>query len=730
MNKIICASQIQYILITDELSYSSSFFINSAFRLLEESPKDLLQLEDIIQLFEFSNRYLLKKGLELFLLPSFMFDGDKDKSVKQFHEYSDQFNNSVVKIFIVDDKIKNHEKVGEFIKSIAHSYFSIIGNSKDIILQYDIKYYFDSSIMLLDMFIRDRGILITTLNKIYPEMSFKPWDINKNNTFFKDNIFRFTKVLEGNFFILNQIIGNYWISEAKKFNDSYYRQNIIQPEDRIDNLLIQVNTIDNLSKIMLTENLTKVVNQFQPMLSPLILLAPYHFPNYKKFQKKQIISKKLKAVSKVLKLEQSKNYNFDVDKRITGLLSKKEIALILKTIQERISFLDSVGYFHAQLSYSPTIRLPLIGDSINSDLSYFNNYLPKESKFKTIEKFGKKLRDNILDEKLNNFISNRNGQIVAISDLPLEWMYLKEYPLCFTHDICRIPEFNQNSIVNNYLHNQRFNYTIPENLINKTLVVHCASESDDSMKKMFKLIDYYKSEFGFSSVHCSNIQDIKNAITKHEPDLLIFDCHGDFDKETFSSFLIIDEENNIRLTGDEIVANNISAPLVFLSACNTMPNYGFVRFLSDAFMQMGAFTVTTTYLPLSIDEAAKLIIRLLGKLFQLKQKVVHTNWLEFISHVLRTSLIHEIIKKEVLDKQKEVKIENSEIAEILTKSMQFEKRNESLEDLNKLIVKYGKNDNFNFNCIDNEWLSYSIIGRADLLYFDNWIIKYREVNGL
>ncbi|MBK8451701.1 MAG: CHAT domain-containing protein [Saprospiraceae bacterium] len=187
---------------------------------------------------------------------------------------------------------------------------------------------------------------------------------------------------------------------------------------------------------------------------------------------------------------------------------------------------------------------------------------------------------------------------------------------------------------------------------------------------MFELIDSKKKELGFNSVICSTINEIISALKEYKPDLLIFDCHGDFDEKTLSSYLIIDAENKITLTGEEIMENKFSAPLVFLSACNTMPNYGYVKFLSDAFMQAGAFSVTTTFLPLLITDAAILIVRFLGMLNHQKDNAIHSNWLEFISHVLRTTMIHEAIKKATLkNKDLRAKIPNTEIATILADTM-------------------------------------------------------------
>ncbi|MHC5355045.1 CHAT domain-containing protein [Myroides sp. LJL115] len=362
-------------------------------------------------------------------------------------------------------------------------------------------------------------------------------------------------------------------------------------------------------------------------------------------------------------------------------------------------------------TYSPVIRLPQIGKSINLELSHLERVTPKkQSTISNIEKFGKKLRKLTLDNTYENYIQNRNGQIFVISDLPLEWLYLDKHPLCFTHDICRLPEFNLNSIVNNAIHLQRNLYQIPEDIINKTLVVHCASKDDALMNKMFSLIDDYKEKLGFISVKCSTIIEISEAIKKHKPELLIFDCHGASDRNELSSYLIIDKEKKEFLTGENIVKYGISAPLVFLSACETFPNYGYVKLLSDAFMETGAYCITTTFLSIKIIDAATVIIRLLNNLHQLKSNSYHLNWLNFLSHILRSSLVYETINKS--RKYLKEEITNDEITRIVTKLMRFEDRIEAFHDLNILIQEKSEKK-ITFNQLDNEWLSYSIIGRAD-----------------
>jgi len=96
MNNFSSIVQIQYTLITSKSSFSYSNFHNKTLGLLRELPKDLLQLENTVRLFDFSFRYGLRKGLELFSLPDTFFDTDTEIAIREFLDYSNEFNNALI----------------------------------------------------------------------------------------------------------------------------------------------------------------------------------------------------------------------------------------------------------------------------------------------------------------------------------------------------------------------------------------------------------------------------------------------------------------------------------------------------------------------------------------------------------------------------------------------------------------------------------------------------------
>ena len=340
--------------------------------------------------------------------------------------------------------------------------------------------------------------------------------------------------------------------------------------------------------------------------------------------------------------------------------------------------------------------------------------------------FRKKLADLTLNPDSINYIEKRNGQVFCVSDLPVEWISLDGIPLCFTHDVCRLPETNYRSLFNEYLKNQRSRYKVPKDILKRTLVIFGVSQKaneDIEFKKWHPYVEKLSEKLVFVCKHCTSIDSVKQAIEETKPELVIFDCHGGYDEKTRTSYLII---NNEKLTGDQIIKNGISAPIVFLSACNTAPVYGYTGLIGEAFFQAGAFSVVSTFTPVSIGKGSLLYFRLLNNLDFASRKSIHTNWLEFTSHLLRSSFLQECFYKSPKNKKKfsrEDKL-TEKIGHIQSDLMDFRKRRKIFSKI-KRTGRY-RGGFFNFDSLSGENFLYTHLGRGDLIYFESWLEDYEK----
>jgi hypothetical protein len=667
---------------------------------IRECPKDILQLINPLGYFEIARKNLYQKGYEL----NFIYDTDILTII--------DFWNSLpqIELYFMDSDSKLFDQnLNKLIskKETLRFYYIYGNNGTDVEIPNRVYSPLDFLIKIVenqDSILKQLGISGQLIN---------PSNVINRNSFYNYHYFAPTK---SNFWTIINITGNFGYEsslskdeerkildeETKKAHqsvNSFERQNLIPP---------QIERIDFFDKMLLGEKLIERVTGTEPIYSPLIIVAPSHNPDVKKILHEESI-KDIKKILAVLFLEQTENYiNLVENDKL------ENVAFGLKFLSEKTSFLDNIAYLHASFTSSPIIRLPILGKSIYRESSFFKTTtFPNLAKTKTRNKIKKTLSNEMV-----SLIKGRNGQIIAISDLPIEWLTIDDIPIAFTHDICRLPETSLNGLVALYTKNNIIEYSIPTDIIDKTLVI--TGSQDASFAIWHKQLEELNQTLKFKIVHCKTIGEVIDSVVKYKPELLIFDCHGEFDSDNSSTHLLIGNE---KLTNEVIVKNNIFAPLIFISACGTAPLYGLINTVANGFFEAGALSVTATYLPIEINSGSILYIRLLNKLDYAAKNGIHKNWLEFISHIIRTSSIMDayshVFKKSKNFSKKEWQESN---IKTLTESLFFENRRNLYNNLDNHISKLDKNLRDSFTKRVPEYLFYSNLGRSDLIIFD----KYKE----
>ena len=155
--------------------------------------------------------------------------------------------------------------------------------------------------------------------------------------------------------------------------------------------------------------------------------------------------------------------------------------------------------------------------------------------------------------------------------------------------------------------------------------------------------------------------------------------------------------------------------MVFLSACNTAPCYNDVNTVANALLEVGASAVTSSYLPLSVEESSVLYMRLIHVLSMAAKKTVHRNWLSFVSHALRTSFIMTPLVEGANDENTRKSVAQA-TTKVTTLSVDFNNR----ADLYRRLKRGEEVDGlkYNFANVVPHYLMYTTIGRADLIEFE------------
>lgn len=713
-------TSIQYILIADGSPMISTFIPPDAIKdevieFLKRSPIDLLQVRSSLDFYESAKKSLWSEGYDLNVL-----------NIEGYHVMSEFIESSErVQLFFLNGAKDSHLNLFTRLFSNSndlrffHFYnkeypsedHRIVKNPKDFIAE----------------IVSRQESLLTNLGA--PTISINPSLALE----YKDyNTFYYFIPTAGNYHTINSLIGNYGAyrdegSEEemnKKFLEESTKAHREQNSfNRQLNYLTQIERIDFFNILCYNEDLVKPTTVVEPILSPLILVLPFHNPDVKDFYPDKDLVDSFQA-------EQTPNYINEVNKKDS--IPPEMYIAGMNFLRIKAAYLDNIAFLHSSFSFSLIIRFPMKGKSIYRELSFFRtDFFPNVSRAKnrkklkkTIYSFGRALKDQILSDELAKVIKKRNGQIVCISDLPIEWLLIDNIPLSFTHDICRLPETSLHGLMSFYISNTTTMYSIPENVLEKTLVIMGTSE--ESFKIWQDQAYELSNDKKFLIRECQTLEDVKRHVQSIKPDILIFDCHGGYDKETKTTFLYIGNE---KLDGNFVVENQITAPIVFLSACGTAPTYGTINVIANAFFEVGALSVTSTYMPITVNSGSILYLRLLNKLEFAAKSVIHKNWLEFVSHVIRTSSINDAYMM-ALNKNRDLSHSEwiNSNTKSLTDSMIFGRRRKLFHELNKTISKFTNDQRKFFSETIPEYLLYSTLGRADLILFENWAKAHKDKN--
>lgn len=508
----------------------------------------------------------------------------------------------------------------------------------------------------------------------------------------------------------------------KLANASIHASSNIQSFERQDNLSAQICSFRQLEAETLDHkpDPNEFIDQF---VAPLVLSYPFIGVDFRKTMIEQTVKlggdkNVAKTLKEVLSHEQTTNYCGEYVKQGNGNTAGLFITGTKYFHKDRHQFIDFAASLHCSLRFSPYLRLPLSGKSFNAELSSVGPaqgprlISPSNARkvVSQIKKIGKKMSEKLAFSTLK-MLEYQPSQIVAMTDLPIEWMDIEGVPLGFSHDVCRVPLTPISGLLTHYVINYFTPYTIPTDIIKRTLVVYGCTTPN--FKVWQDRVEKLKEDLGFNTIECKSLDDFKRAINHYKPEFLIIDTHGDVDMQQHQSYLWLGNE---KLYPAEIAKRNISARMVFLSACMTAPTYNDINTVANAFLEVGAQTVTSSYLPLDITESSLLYLRILQLLPMAANKAIHHNWLSFISYVLRTSYI----LTPSLGKNTESKfwLDALKSGVINASSMLFTNRRHLYEGLQtgKLPDTGYQAD---YSQIIPHYLLYSTIGRADLIEFES-----------
>jgi hypothetical protein len=252
--------------------------------------------------------------------------------------------------------------------------------------------------------------------------------------------------------------------------------------------------------------------------------------------------------------------------------------------------------------------------------------------------------------------------------------------------------------------------------VGKTLVIFSNAEQDRvDFEGSLQLAQKYRERFNFMIAHAGSAAQVRSLLEQHQPDLLIFDCHGEYEKHDHRCYLQLGDN---KVYAEDIIKHGLAAPIVYLSCCNTNPNYDNLEKLHDAFVQAGAVTVTDTFLPLDMDRGTFVYLRMLSLLSSRQERLASGNWLHFVSFCMRTSLIWEARRKAWSNLARELTPEENDLfVELLEKLHRFEDRAAVFQEFKTKGLRLSEELTLRMEDTNMEFMYYTHYGRPDLIKF-------------
>ena len=396
-------TSICYFLITidDKSSYVDipQDFNSSLLSLLRELPRDLFQLSSPTDYFETNILSNFRFGLDFFIIQDIFLLKQSPLDLNSYFEFIQ--TESHVKVFLIDSRCSDLENILDRCKKgNGPWYYSILdGKPKEE----NEPNYFIHGRDLVELLIKDVDSINNFLTDQGIDYELK-FELETNEDLLSLVDLKFFLPAFSNFFIFNQIIGNFWIREEyaipieEQFKAKKKNYESLEIEERPKILLDLVKKIDWVRYLLYQSKITPINAPHNPVYETLILIFPYHNPFLRKEWKNQAESPEEKILLEIITSEQNSLYQgqteikdeFEEDFSQDEIMELFQKALPLS--QSRSLVIDNFSYLHGLFSYSPIMRFPVMGKSINRELGFFKageTAFLRRSGWKAINIFGK-----------------------------------------------------------------------------------------------------------------------------------------------------------------------------------------------------------------------------------------------------------------------------------------------------------------------------------------------------
>jgi hypothetical protein len=286
-------------------------------------------------------------------------------------------------------------------------------------------------------------------------------------------------------------------------------------------------------------------------------------------------------------------------------------------------------------------KLRAIGQLINS-----NNKKRREKLNSQFLEYGKAIKENVGETLLESAFKDRE-KILAVCDLPIEWVALDQLPLMFSHEISRVPSTPGNVAIDTLLSRTKSIY--PYSALCNILIIRSFEDGDPIREHLVynvrQRVDSGRLRgIDIAIVDLSDRASLVSALNAFNGLMVIFDCHGNHGGEEDSAWLSVGGE---RLDIWHIYQEARVPPIVVLAACSTHPVEGSHASVANGLLESGVQSVIGTFAPVDSAHTATFVIRLLERIamyLPIALKKRPYTWREIVTGLLRMSYVRDVLE--------------------------------------------------------------------------------------
>lgn len=244
----------------------------------------------------------------------------------------------------------------------------------------------------------------------------------------------------------------------------------------------------------------------------------------------------------------------------------------------------------------------------------------------------------VLPEGIEDQLYDGASPVVLFSDLPFEWTMVKQWPLCLTRPVARMPMGvgswdTLSAVVQKHI---QIDVLRPDRVLVFDLV-----EADDRVRGESDAFIHASASLGQDYMYArpANAQEFRAALAEFTPEIVVVYGHGDYSR--------IRDELSIRLRGTwapvvELVPEAIVPPVWILSACSTSTTGAMRGCFVRQLLAKGAVCVVATLSRVEAFIASMFVGRLLTNIFSPRKAGMFSSFDEvFFATQFTTALLYD-----------------------------------------------------------------------------------------